>query len=68
MIEEKSTAIFGFCMGWSASLLFTACTTQKDAQNQGPRILGNSVEMMIQTLQIDTEPGLGTEGNSPGPM
>ena len=43
--------------------LFTGCTNQKDGGDQDTN-LGNSVEFDDADIEIDTEPGLDTEGNS----
>ncbi|MEY8332419.1 hypothetical protein AALB53_04800 [Lachnospiraceae bacterium 47-T17] len=43
--------------------LFTGCTNQKGNDDQDTN-LGNSVEIDDTDIEIDTEPGLDTEGNS----
>ena len=43
--------------------LFTGYTNQKDGTNQDTNV-GNSVEFDDTDIEIDTEPGLDTEGNS----
>ena len=57
----KKIAIILACM-LVCLLLFTGCTNQKDGGDQDTN-LGNSVEFDDTDIEIDTEPGLGTEDN-----
>ena len=43
--------------------LFIGCTNQKNGDDQDTN-MGNSVEIDDTDIEIDTEPGLDTEGNS----
>ena len=58
----KKIAIILACMLVCLSL-FTGCTDQKNGGNQDTNV-GNSVEFDDTDIEIDTEPGLDTEGNS----
>ena len=58
---KKITAILAYMVVYF--LLFTGCTNQKDGSDQDTN-LGNSVEIDDTDIDIDTEPGLDTEGNS----
>ena len=58
---KKITAILA-CMV-VCFLLFTGCTNLKDGSDQDTNV-GNSVEIDDTDIEIDTEPGLDTEGNS----
>ena len=58
----KKIAIILACM-LVCSSLFTGCTDQKNGGDQDTN-LGNSVEIDDTDIEIDTEPGLDTEGNS----
>ena len=58
----KKIAIILACMLVCLSL-FTGCTDQKNGGDQDTNV-GNSVEFDDTDIEIDTEPGLDTEGNS----